>query len=80
MSGMPHSSHSWDTYCIISESQGVSVIPNSAFHVKHLLPVLCCSYTVLTLRMPYSSVPSMQYKASVLKLFVSLCGFIYYQQ
>ena len=40
VSGMPHSSHSWDTYCIISESQGAAVTPLSAFHAEHLLQVL----------------------------------------
>ena len=34
MSGMPHSSHSWDTQYVIPESQGISLMPSSAFHVK----------------------------------------------
>lgn len=34
VSGVPHSSHSWDTQYLVSESQGVPLMPSSAFHIK----------------------------------------------
>lgn len=34
MNGVPHLSHSWDAYFIISESQVVHLMPSPAFHIK----------------------------------------------
>lgn len=68
------------THTVLFLSAKASVTRISAFSywtsVAGTLIFIYCPDSEL----PYSGVPSMQYKASMLKLFVSLCGFIYYQQ
>lgn len=75
MGGGPNSSHSWDTRCVISENQGVSLCAAPLFvssSLLRLLLMLYCSYTVLTQRLLNT--------AKKLRLFVLMCGFIYYQK